>query len=274
MSLYARLGLNFDTSKFGQASELSSGASNTLNLVANASGGKLPDWQLSALSSGPISRSTYFKNPTANLTINIAQSVNSIVNTANMVGDLTTESIASSLVLEISKFNSHTNNISGSVAVSNTYFPSLQSAQNIGQLNMMTLSKSDGVQNTSAILGSFTSLFINPELTENSNKILVFAQEYANSINAVSTVDEQMVPITIYTSNLANTEIINIRNYLANTQTLMTNRRTGDWDFYHNSMQLSQDMAFMQQFNNMGGTMTYLVNNVVGTSTLVNNLNS
>jgi hypothetical protein len=94
----------------------------------------------------------------------------------------------------------------------------------------------------------------------------VYAQEYQNSLVA-------NVMGNTYTSNLSNSQIAIIENYVSNTQVLLSSRRNGDWTFYQNSMQLGQDVGYMSQFNNMGGTMTYLVNNVVGTPRLLSNLN-
>jgi hypothetical protein len=141
----------------------------------------------------------------------------------------------------------------------------------MGQLNMMTLAKTDGVTDTSPILGSFTSLFIGDILTANTIKLTYYANEYANSITMTTDPDTGN---TSYSSNLPNSEIIIIQNYVTSTTNVLYNQRTQDWTFYQNSIQVSQDMNFLQQFNNMGGTMTYLVDNVVGTPSLVSKLAS
>ena len=130
---------------------------------------------------------------------------------------------------------------------------------------MMTLAKSDGVSNTAPILGSFTSLFVTSQLANTANLLIYYANEYASSVLNVS---GNLV------STLSNAEIANIQTTLANTQSLMYTRRNSDWTFYQNSLQLAQDVGFMQQFSNMGGTMTYLVNNYVGTPRLLANLSS
>lgn len=264
MSLYARLGLNFDTSQFGSAASLSSDASNTLTLIAGTSGA-MPQWQQTDLSAGSPVRTNYFQNPTTIYLTEIANASLNIQNTSYLVGTANTANAANNLITEIVLFQSHTDNISGVVAVSNTYFPSLQSGQNLGQLNMMTLSKSDGVTNTAPILGSFTSLFITSQLANTANLLIYYANEYASSIVNVS---------GNLTSTLSNAEIANIQTTLVNTQNLIYTRRNADWTFYRNSVQLSQDVAFMQQFSSMGGTMTYLVNNYVGTPRLLANLSS
>jgi hypothetical protein len=268
MGLYNRLNLNFDTSRFGQAQTLSSGAANTLGLIASTSGA-LPTWQQQDLAAGSPVPTNYFQNPTATYLSNMLASANLLVISANTVSDSNTVNVATSLMIEITNFKSHTDNISGVVAVSNTLFPSLQSAQNMGQLNMMTLARSDGVSNTAPILGSFTSLFIMDEIQANANTILTFAQEYANSITS-----NVVGANTYYSSNLSNTIIATIDSYVSNTTLLLSTRRTSDWAFYRNSLQLAKDVGYMQQFSNMGATMSYLVNNVVGTPNLLSKLNS
>jgi len=265
MSLYNRLGLNFDTSQFGSAQTLSSDASNTLGLIANTTG-ILPQWQQNDLSAGPPVRTNYYQNPTTNYNSSMLVSATSLYNSANSANDFVTTAAASNLIIELGNFQSHTDNISGVAVVSNTFFPSLQSAGNMGQMNMMNLAKSDGVSNTAPILGSFTSLFIQSSLSANANTLIVYANQYANSLSTNGG--------GYIVSNLTPTQITTIDNYLSNTQTLLYSRRTNDVSFYQNSIQLSQDVGYMQQFNNMGGTMSYLVNNLVGTPRLLANLNS
>jgi len=264
MTIYSRLGLNFDTTRFGSAQTLAPSASNTLNLIANTA--PLKPWQTTDLSAGPVVRTNYFQNPTAGNVASMLISSNSLYYSANSANDSVTQALASSLTIELNNFKSHTDNISG-VTVSNSQgIPSLNSAQNIGQLNMMTLSKTDGVSNTAPILGSFTSLFIPDILTANTIKLTYYANEYANSVGA---------NISGYiTSNLAPSEITNIQNYLLSTTNVLYNQRMQDWTFYQNSIQVSQDASFLQSFNNMGVTMSYLVNNLVGTPSLVTKINS
>jgi hypothetical protein len=271
MSIQDRLELNFDTTKFGSAQTLSTNAANTLSLIVNTAGA-MPNWQQSDLSVGRPVRSNYFKNPTSNSTNDILTAATNLFNLANTANDSIMSVAAQNLIIELGAFGSHTDNISGVSFVSNTYFPSLQSAQNFGQLNMMTLAKSDGVSNTAPILGSYTSLFIMDELSANANTLIYYANEYANSLVTVSSTDANGNTVLTISSNLASSEILNIENYLLSTKSLMSERRTGDCRFYQNSMELSQDIGFMQQFNNMGGTFTYLVNNLIGTPILLSRL--
>jgi len=264
MTVYDRLGLTFDTTRFGTAQTLSNTAANTLNLVATNTA-QLTNWQKSDLANGAIVRTNYFQNPTASNVASMLISANSLYWSANSANDSVTSALASSLTVQLNAFKSHTDNISG-VTVSTAYgIPSLGAASSVGQLNMMTLSKTDGVSNTAPILGSFTSLFIPDILQANTIQLTYYANEYANSISLTG---------NTYTSNLANSEIANIQNYITSTTNVLYNQRMQDWTFYQNSTQVNQDVGFLQQFNNMGGTMTYLVQNVVGTSSLITKLSS
>jgi len=265
MSVYNRLGLTFDTSRFGNAQILSSSASNTLNLVASTTG-VLKNWQQTDLSNGPVVRSNYYQNPTTSNVASMLISANSLFYSSNSANDFVTSALATNLTIELNRFKSHTDNISGLTISTSAGIPDLNLGSSLGQLNMMTLSKSDGVSNTAPILGSFTSLFIPDILQANTIKLSFYASEYANSVGA---------NISGYiTSNLAPSEITNIQNYILSTTNALYNQRIQDWTFYQNSTQVSKDVAFLQNFNYMGGTMTYLVNNIIGTPSLLTKLSS
>lgn len=278
MSIYGRLGLNFNTAKFGAAANLSQEASNTLNLITQSTGGKLKDWQVNVLNSGSLNRNDLYVNRANTFIQVMLANTNNIYINANTTNNFTLRDIANTLIIQLNEFKYHTDNISGVAVNTETAaganvavnVPTLSSAENIGQLNMMTLAKTDGVQNTSAILGSFTSLFIQDELSANANTIASYDKQFAGSINLV---DDGMGNFS-YTSNLSNAQIAVIESYLSNTQNLIYERRMGDWNFYANSVKLSEDMQLVQEFDSMGGTMTYLVQNVVGTANLKSYISS
>jgi hypothetical protein len=257
MSVFDRYGLNFDTARFGDADVLSGGASNTLSLVANTTP-QFSQWQVTALEAGSPVRTDYFQNPTLNAVNSMISSATLIAANANTINASTLEASAASLIIELNAFKSHTDNISGVTASSNTFgFPSYDAAFGIGQQSMMILTKTDGPQqNTDAILGSFTSFFIQDILDANTIQL----STYAPLIN-VST---------------GNTDVIidTVSAYCGNTANVLSTRRLADWSFYQNSLQVMRDMGFLQQFTQMGGTQTYLVKNLIGTPTLVNNLSA
>ena len=199
----------------------------------------------------------------------ISASALSIYNTAELVADGAMSAIASGLMVNANNFTKHTNNISGVCLVTDANVPSYDMASAVGQQIMMILAKVDGntsVKNTAPILGSFSSLFISNTGQENANVLYFYAGEYANSLISNGAGG--------YDSVLSSSEISNIKSYMANTSSNMNTRETFDKDYYVNVRQIIQDYSFMQQFNTMGGTNTYLTTNIIGTKELANNLTS
>jgi hypothetical protein len=265
MTVQDRLALNFETERFGDANKLSSGAQNTLTLIANTTP-SIAQWQKDDLAAGPIVRSNYFQNRTTIFITGMLSSTSNIGNTAYTTNNFTLSDEANNLILELGAFQSHTDNICGLTVVQTGDVPSYDSASSFGQLNMMTLTKVDGLPaNTDPILGCFTSLFIQDILSANNTQLKIYSEEYANSI---ITVFDPMTEETTYSSNLSAPEIANIESYIINTKDLLNIRRNADWTFFRNSVQVMKDNGFLQQFSSMGGTNTYLVNNVVGTDSL------
>jgi hypothetical protein len=129
----------------------------------------------------------------------------------------------------------------------------------------MNFPKSGETQsNTSVILGSFTSLFIPDVLQANTNQLSTYSTQLKNSI----TITTDLSGNTVYTSNLTNQQITAINDYLTSTSSVLSDRYNNDWTFYRNAVQIVKDQAFLQQFSSMGGTNTYLINNVIGTDSL------
>lgn len=279
-TVFDRLGYNFDTSKFGDAATLSPAAANTLNLIANNTPG-YAQWQIDDLIAGSPVRTDYFRNPTdANTASMISTSgliqvtANTIMtaNTVDVIGGgyttgnvfVTTDQIeaatrlygsAGNLIIELNAFKKHTDNISGVSVVSSVDYPSYSSAAGLGQMTMMTITKTDGApQDTTPILGSFTSLFIQPELTANDQTLITYNSEF--------------------TVNSSATFIQSISDYANSTMTILSDRRNQDVNFFRNSFQVMNDLGFLQQFSNMGGTQTYLVMNLIGTDSLVSKLSA
>ena len=272
MGIYTRLGLNFPTEKFGEAETLTSGAANTINLITNNTP-KFEDWQIADVQAGSPARSTYFKNPyTSNLT-SMNVSIASIKVSANLANLSNVFTAANNFTLAIGSFHYHTNNVSGLNVVSDPSCPSYDTASGYGQMNMMNLTKTDGKQsNTSSILGSFTSLFIKDEIQANTNQFIYYGAELANSLVIVVGNDGMGNPTTNISSNLSSSEISNIVSYINSTTSQLNTRTSHDKTFYQNSVEVTQDIAFIQQFNNLGNTQKYLLNNIIGTNYLVTNL--
>lgn len=290
-TVFDRYGYNFDSSKFGDASNLSEGAKNTLELIANNTPG-LVQWQIDDLKVGSPVRTDYYKNPTDSNTTLMLSTTNSIKLTANTIMNAnTSDSVgggwsntvisvgppvvwsnvfvssaeiaaanalfasASNLIINLNSFRSHTDNISGVTVVTSPDVPSYDVAIGFGQMNMMTLTKTDGTpQNTVPILGSFTSLFINDILSANNTQLAQY--NTALSVGATSTLMQE------------------VSNYANSTSLIINTRKSHDTTFFNNSVQVMKDIGFLQQFSNMGSTQKYLVMNMVGTESLINKLSA
>lgn len=264
-SIFGRLGFNFDTNRFGDAQYLSPGAEAYLNAAPI----QLASWQQSDIANGNVQTTNYYKNPLANdCTLLIA-------NTSNIVSFVTTVpfdfdsgsnaillSAATNLQAELNSFVSHTNNVSGvTLMTSNTdTIPSLEGASSIGNYLLRIVNVSDDIQNTTPLLGSLTSLFIGPEV--NSNVAIVNT--------ALHLLNSSVAPNG--NCYLSSVQVITISNTLNVLNTFVSYRRVSDWNFFANATSIVMDTVKLSTFNNMGNTQLYLVNNLIGTDQLKENL--
>lgn len=270
-SVFGRLGFNFDTNEFGDSQYLTPAAIKTLNAAPTV----IPDWQVDALAAGTFVRSDYFKNPHAAVYTTLSANVASINTIAHMVqtDPETTfpyaESEAANLavacrnyIIQLNAFKSHTDNMSClGVDTGNTdIIPNYDMAVSIGHQVLRITNTTDDVANTTPMLGSFTSLFIGDELSANNTTIY----------NDKLTVDSAMA----VNGNcvLGATQVNQIIAHIQSANTLIYTRRMHDWNFYTNSVRVVNDYLELDRFNNLGNTQIYLVNNLIGKETLVNNL--
>jgi hypothetical protein len=272
MGVFNNFNYSFDNSRFGSLINLNSDQSNTINLVSNTT--NFAPWQISDLANGSIVRTNYFQNPTFGFCTSMANNLIIInaaaVNIANVNSedtgsgplnpDLASAAAALALsanncLLEVSNFGSHTNNVSGVSANIGSYtVPTYDLIIGSGTQLTMLLNKTDGIANAVSTLGCMTSLFINDILTANTITIA----NNANVINIANTLGNA-------TSNMC----YNIANNLTNVQSILYNSRTQDWFFYSTSMTTLQNYMFLSGFSAMGNTKTGLINNVIGTPSLI-----
>lgn len=269
MGVFDRLSYNFETDRFGSAINLSNGANNLLNVTPSMISG----WQISDLANGSIIRTDYYKNPLANtcteLTANLINIVtlcntdpaNTFPNAANAV--LILSSTANTLIVEVGKFKTHTDNIAGVSAVSSDsyYIPFYDTMTSLGTQMVNIINKSDGMANTLPYLGGFSSLFIVDEVRANNAQI-------GNNYSVIT--NSFIGEISIITEPTVNTMI----DYTQSVTNLLNTRRTEDWQFYQNSLSVVRDYMFLSKFTNMGNTQNYLVQNVIGTDLLKSKLSS
>lgn len=260
--LFGNLGFNFDTAKFGDAQYLSAGAERYLNTAP------LPvsSWAQADLANNDVAITNYYKNPQATVCSYITANATAIYNFANTTtftnasnAALTTAS--ANTILEVAKFKSHTDNVSGVVTMTSNQdtIPCLDSATSIGNYLLRILSTTDQISNTTPMLGSLTSLFINTELTANSAMLYNDLLTLQGSI----VLGNSTISLAQYNSIVAN--VTSVTNY--------TNlRRTSDWAFFVNARTMVMNTMSLNKFDNMGNTQSYLVDNLIGTDRLKQNL--
>jgi hypothetical protein len=274
MSVFNRLGFNFDTTRFGSAHTLSTGAANSVSLISDNMP-TMSDWQKSDLANGAIVTTDYFKNPTTTYVNSMLSSAAIISSNALTINAFSLAASANSLILELGKFVSHTDNIAGVTPVFASDVPSYSVSSATGQMSLITLNMcAEQQSNTDVMLGSFTSLFIQDDLTANANQILTYSIQLRNSISANVTDDGLGGTTITYGSNLSSNVVNSIGYYCNTTSDILYTRRIHDWTFHRNLQQVMQDNGFLQGFSNLGGTQKYLIKNVIGTTSLVGKLTS
>ena len=258
-TLFDRLQFNFDQTKFGDGTTLSEEA---LNTIGDASTDiELSDWQLDDLANNNVITTNYFVNPVANVcdkfTANLSNLISSIA-TLSVIDSYSSALLNSSMncMVQIDRFKSHTDNISGVAATSGSEtIPCYVTAINTGQTLLTILNKTDGMANSLPAMGSFTSIFVETELNANNVSLGSNCQIFINSVSS-------------NTTNLSSSSITSIKNVVDNLNNFLYNRWSHDWTFYGNSVSLLNDYFKIDNLNNIGSTQSYLIDNYIGTETI------
>ena len=264
-SVFDRLGYNFDSDNFEGAEQLSESGLNSLEVRKKT----LTTWQYDQVARGDTAKTNYFRNPTANLYITLRNTANSINLLAQNLSLSNIATQASNFVLELDRFKSHTDNISGVLEMTgrriSSDIPQYETAMATAEQMVTTLYSADGVANTVGALGSFTSLFINAQLTANNT---ILAADYI-SLNTSQVLSG--LPPTLQ-STLGGVALEAINSHIAIANTMIAARRNHDWNFFKKSKAISSDMGRVTQFNSMGNMKTELILNKIGTDALIANL--
>lgn len=265
MSIFGRL--QYDSAN---TENVVTSLSNNVIYTMNSMPALLNTWQTEDVSNSNVGG--YYKNPVANSTQSIWSVANSIIAITGLSLALPNVSLsANNLYTSANNFYAHTNRMSG-VTNSMTYLPDYGRAMSVGKMIMMITFKSDDVQNNSPIMGNFTSLIIDNDLSLSYNTISTYSNTIANSIVVSS--DGGDPPVITYSSNLTSNQITTIVNNLNSTINLMDSRRNGDVNFYNNSRAIIDDYNTVDKFSNPGQTEMYLFNNYIGTDKLKERINS
>ena len=263
MSVYGRLGYNFDSTSFNGADVLSQGV---INYLGNTSI-NLSDWQIDDLSNSQVSG--YFENPHQYTLATLSIYLDAIYDIANTENISYTNAETSAVDLlptlidtapAIINFTTHVNNLSGVTNSSNTaLYPDLNSALSVGRQILNITNKTDSVQNNTPILGNFTSLYVGNTLTSLSTSI---TNDYIIFNNSLS-IDESGNTI----SDISDSDMSVMVSDIQTLQTLMDTRRNSDYSFYQNSLSVMRDYQTLLQFSNLGATQNSLIT-LIGTTKL------
>jgi len=264
-SVFDRLGYDFDSINFEGSEQLSDAALNTLETRKTT----LATWQYDQVARGDTARSNYFRNPTANLYISLRSTANNLSRLASNLSLSNVAISANGFVLELDRFKSHTDNISGVLEMTGRRFdpdtPQYEIAISIAEQMVTLLYSADGVANTVGALGSFTSLFINKQLTANDTILA------ADLVSMNSAISYSGLPLLPY-STLGGVAIETINSHISIANTMVASRRNHDWNFFKKSRAISSDMGKVTQFNSMGKMRTELIQYKLGTDALIANL--
>jgi hypothetical protein len=287
-TLFQKLQYNY-SDPHGDIQELSANVQTHLASVPPL----INDWQSQDISDDNVG--DYFQNPVSNVSITIKTTANTIytsLNVANGVqcSTLTIQNLVSNisnnardLVTSASNYKDHTDRISG-VSQYSDYITSISpyyitdtgastaenkpfytTAMGYSKSLIYILYQTDGITNTAPIFGSFTSLFVEPEL----NNFNINIQSYYATINSsLSIVGGNTV------SSITLTDAQNIDSGVANTLSFMETRRLHDENFFTNSKNLIKDFNTVRQFSQIGESQKTLMNDHIGTEKLLTRINS
>jgi hypothetical protein len=277
--LYGRLDFSFDTSKFGDAINLSDGTKEFLNTQPIV----LKDWQISDLANSNVTSSTnYYKNPVLNVSNSLKANVYNLYNTFISIefydnANATAQSAniiatTANLLIEIENFKSHTNNVSGvSAATDNIIedteivieYPDYDKIISLGRDLVMLLNATDNRQDATPVLGSMTSLFVAEDISNNNVLIVPNVISVNNTLRLVASNVWSNITLSMANSIYANVLAAN---------NLIASRREHDWNFYREGLNLMKDYSTITKLEDVGQTQEYLIKNLIGTESYISKI--
>lgn len=251
--IFHSFGYNFDDPN-GHIQELSDDTKEHLERMPPF----VAEWQAQDIANNDFDG--YYQNPMQGVTMTIKDNANSIYLSSNNVANLTSmRAAAQGLVANAYLFLSHTNKQSGVTEFdgSDSLTPHLNQAIGAGRTALYITNQTDGIQNNSPIMGNFTSLLIEPQMSANSEILATYKQQVQDSITVIN-------PSSSNTS-LTSTQITTITNHINKINDFMNQRRIADIDFYGNLKYFIDAYNKTKKLNNVGETERYLINNLIGT---------
>ena len=168
--VYAVLNYNFDDPN-GYVQVMDANTQSHMNSMPAF----ITEWQATDIKNNDVGG--YYYNSVANVTQSIWNTSNSIITLVANVSNLNTNSsiyiAATTLASTSNTFLIHTNRLSNvdPFVGQDTDAPFYLNALNFGRMAMYITNQTDGIINTSPIMGSFTSLLVTPQISANANTI-------------------------------------------------------------------------------------------------------
>jgi len=297
-SVFTRLGYNF-TPADDTILLLSDAAKKHLQTVPRL----VKDWQAEDMRNGNVGN--YYKNPLTSVLVSINSALEQIKSKILVAstttfdyeaGTLTTSNTyvtnltdvydqANFALEEGQKFLDHTDRISGVVqpkaatetSNSTADLPHFDEIMSLGRTLLYICNQTDGILNTAPVIGSMTSLFTNQELETYNTTLTPYPGLIANSItleSVFSVSGGESLQISVFTSNLSNSQIETITNDIKALKVLFETRRTHDENFWLKTKQIVKEFEGFDAMNNAGEIENQLVNNFVGTEKLLDSANT
>jgi hypothetical protein len=268
--VYSTLGYGFsDPNKYVQP--LSTDSQDHLNALPPF----IEAWQAKDIANDTVNG--YFQNPLAGDVNTIVDTSALIIVAANNVGEASLVAAADTLHTSATNFLNHTNRISGVTPYdpSDVVNPYYENASAYGKTAMYITNQTDGIVDSSPIMGSFTSLLVGPQVKSDASIVVADYNTLNGSISSSSYTDPETQETTsTYTTSLSSGQISNIISDLNDVNARLASRQTSDITFFTNTKGMVNKYNTVKQFTNMGETQTYLINNFIGTPKLLSRINS
>lgn len=233
---------------------------NTLSLL-------IPEWGYNDIKDANVSG--YMKNPVGNVTNSILDIVTSIYTSSSNVPNIHQISTSANVAINaVSNFYQHTQRISGinEIEANTAELPHYETAVGIGKTIAFMTYQADQYANGATILGSFTSILVEPELQVLLDEITDYSGIINNSVS-YNYLTYQME------SNVSTTVRNTISDSMNNIVTFVDTRRTHDENFYANSRIILDQYNEIKKYTRLGETENFLLQNYLGTDKLLTRLN-
>jgi hypothetical protein len=279
MSIYARLGFNHNDPT---TNTLSTPYTSNVMVQMDLLPPLIKPWQANAIGNSAVSG--FFVNPVANVAQLIWNTSNTLITlTSGLTASPSNPTVntamanvyATSTVLSTNTAQTYiyvTNKQSNVVPPdADTTTPHYSTAIAQGKMLSYITNQSDNISNSSVMLGSFTSVTLGNTLANLYSTMSTLTNILANTITYYT---DPISGIPHNTTNVSTANARALQNVVSSVNYVMTFYPAQDSQFFQNSSNVLHDYGTVSQFNNMGQSQNYLLQNYIGSPTLLANLNS